>query len=156
MVPVRRSHQHRPALRWSRAGGSRLGWGLHPPPAAPTESRGGYAGAAAETPACLRSLLEAFPLCQPAHGRTSAAGSAELETRAACSRRWCENAASTRCQSGSVGVLGLSVVYTHLHKNEVRLVNPKRRRLSPCLFFLCKNTNLPSLQFETIEVFSAA
>lgn len=66
---------------------------------------------------------------------TSFVGGAELEIRAAFSRCWCENVEFTRCQSGSEGMMGISVVYTNLHKNEVSLVSQKIRCLSPYLFF---------------------
>lgn len=99
------------------------GWlgGLHPPPISSTESRGGYTGTATKMPVCLCRLLEAFyPFANQSIKKkthfASFVGSAELEFRAAFIRCWCENAEFMRCQSRSEGMLGISVVYTNLHK----------------------------------------
>lgn len=126
--------------------------GPHPPP--PAESRRGYAGTATEVPVCLCRLFEAFyssasqtitkkPFC------TSFVGSAEVEIRAAFSRCRCENAEFTRCQSRSEGMLGISVIYTNLHKNEVCKSEKKVSKSLPFFFFV-RTENFSSLQFEII------
>lgn len=113
-----------------------------------TGSRRGCAGTATKMPVCLCRLPEAFyPFAMQTLPKknpfiTSFVGSAELEIRAAFSRCWCENAEFTRCQSGSKGMLGVSLIYTNLHKNEGSLVSQKRQCQSPRFLFVLLKQNI--------------
>lgn len=90
---------------------------LRPSPVAITDS-----GALVQPLRC-QSVLEDFRrlfnllLLKPLQKTffTGFVGSAELETKPAFSRCWCENAEFIRCQSRSEELLSISVVYTNLH-----------------------------------------